>query len=118
MEAQEYLRSPAESAYELQVLPEASDASALTPRTLSAQSSMVALRAGDPKEGVNVQELAPVDRGVQAWTFCFAGFVLEMMVWGFGFRSVPHPVSVTRWPRHTHLSPNSYGIFQGTSTLR
>ncbi|RPD73239.1 MFS general substrate transporter [Lentinus tigrinus ALCF2SS1-7] len=43
-------------------------------------------------EGViNVQELPPVDRGIRAWTFCAAGFVLEMMVWGFGF---------------------SYGIFQ------
>ncbi|EJF56351.1 MFS general substrate transporter [Dichomitus squalens LYAD-421 SS1] len=52
---------------------------------------MAALRADDPQEGANVQELAPVDRGIQAWTFCGAGFVLEMMVWGFGF---------------------SYGIFQ------
>ena len=57
-----------------------------TPATLSAQSSMAALRAADPQEGVNVQELPPVDHGVRAWTFCFSGMILEMMVWGFGFR--------------------------------
>ncbi|KAI0718179.1 MFS general substrate transporter [Cerioporus squamosus] len=59
------------------------------PRTVSTQSSMVALH--DPQEGADVQELPPVDRGLRAWTFCAAGFVVEMMVWGFGF---------------------SYGIFQ------
>ncbi|KAH9932744.1 MFS general substrate transporter [Epithele typhae] len=62
-----------------------------TPLTFSAQSSMNALRAVDPQDGVNVQELPAADGGVRAWTFCAAGFVLEMMVWGFGF---------------------SYGIFQ------
>ncbi|KAI0686604.1 MFS general substrate transporter [Earliella scabrosa] len=62
-----------------------------TPTTLSAQSSMAALRVEDPQEGANVQELPPVDRGVGAWTFCAAAFVLEMMIWGFSF---------------------SYGIFQ------
>ena len=39
--------------------------------------------------GVTVQELAPVDRGMRAWTFCFCSFVLETMIWGFCFRSVP-----------------------------
>ncbi len=57
-------------------------------RTVSTQSSMVALRVADPQEGVTVQELPPVDKGIGAWTFCAAGFVLEMMVWGFGFRFV------------------------------
>ena len=57
-----------------------------TPATLSAKSSMAVLRVEEPQEGVNVQELPPVDRGLRAWTFCAAGFVLEMMVWGFGFR--------------------------------
>ncbi|KDQ61479.1 hypothetical protein JAAARDRAFT_54845 [Jaapia argillacea MUCL 33604] len=41
--------------------------------------------------GVHVQELPPIDRGTKAWTFCFCSFILETMVWGFGF---------------------SYGIFQ------
>ena len=59
-----------------------------TPTTLSAKSSMAVLRVEEPQEGVNVQELPPVDRGLRAWTFCAAGFVLEMMVWGFGFRLV------------------------------
>ncbi|TCD70060.1 hypothetical protein EIP91_005041 [Steccherinum ochraceum] len=39
----------------------------------------------------NVQSLAPIDGGRQAWTFCFCAFLLETIVWGFGF---------------------SYGIFQ------
>ncbi|KAI0741945.1 MFS general substrate transporter [Daedaleopsis nitida] len=56
-----------------------------TPTVLSAQSSMVALRAVDPQEGTNVQELPPVDRGFRAWSFCAAAFVLEMMIWGFSF---------------------------------
>ena len=39
-------------------------------------------------DNVTVQELAPVDGGVQAWTFCFCAFILETVVWGFGFRCV------------------------------
>ena len=62
------------------------DSQTATPMTLSTQSSMAALRVADPDQGVTVQELPPVDRGIRAWTFCAAGFVLEMMVWGFGFR--------------------------------
>ncbi|KAI0351391.1 MFS general substrate transporter [Trametes cingulata] len=64
-----------------------------TPATLSVQSSRAPLRLHDedPHEGTTVQELPPVDRGVQAWTFCLSGFVLEMTIWGFSF---------------------SYGIFQ------
>ncbi|KAI0759368.1 MFS general substrate transporter [Trametes elegans] len=62
-----------------------------TPATLSAKSSRAALHISGPQEGATVQELPPVDRGLKAWTFCISGFVLEMMVWGFGF---------------------SYGIFQ------
>ena len=41
-----------------------------------------------PDDGVAVQELAPVDRGVRAWTFCCCSFVLETMIWGFCFRSI------------------------------
>lgn len=36
----------------------------------------------------NVQELAPVDGGWPAWRFVASGFVVEVMVWGFQFRSV------------------------------
>ena len=57
-----------------------------SPATLSVQSSMVALRVAHPREGANVQELPPVDRGMGAWLFCAGGFVSEMMVWGFSFR--------------------------------
>ena len=57
------------------------------PEILSVRSSIAALRvAGSTEDSVNVQELPPVDRGLKAWTFCASGFVLEMMIWGFGFR--------------------------------
>ncbi|CAL1714316.1 unnamed protein product [Somion occarium] len=42
-------------------------------------------------ELINVQSLPPIDRGRKAWTFCCCAFLLEAIVWGFGF---------------------SYGIFQ------
>ncbi|OCH87540.1 MFS general substrate transporter [Obba rivulosa] len=45
----------------------------------------------EPQDGANVQELPAVDGGRKAWTFCVSAFILETMVWGFGF---------------------SYGIFQ------
>lgn len=38
------------------------------------------------EDGPNVQELAPIDGGRQAWTFCASAFALETLVWGFGFR--------------------------------
>ena len=39
--------------------------------------------------GINVQqELPPVDGGRKAWSFCVAAFVLEALVWGFGFTCV------------------------------
>ena len=84
---------------------------------LSAQSSMAALRAVDPhgQEGVSIQELPPVDRGLGAWAFCASGCVLEMMVWGFGFRLVStsygpsaQGILLTEFPLFT----SSYGIFQ------
>ena len=76
------------SVYELATLNAAGTSQPETPAALSAQSSMAALRAADPQEGTNVQELPPVDGGFRAWSFCFSAVVLEMMVWGFGFRSV------------------------------
>ncbi|EJF57758.1 MFS general substrate transporter [Dichomitus squalens LYAD-421 SS1] len=47
------------------------------------------------RDGLTVQELAPMDRGIRAWTFCFCSFLLETMIWGFCF---------------------SYGIFQNYYT--
>ncbi|KAI0672646.1 MFS general substrate transporter [Trametes maxima] len=58
---------------------------------LRSASSGTAHHDSDPQEGATIQELAPVDRGIKAWTFCFAGFILDITVWGFSF---------------------SYGIFQ------
>lgn len=34
----------------------------------------------------NIQSLAPIDGGRKAWTFCLCAFLLETIVWGFGFR--------------------------------
>ena len=36
----------------------------------------------------NVQELAPIDGGWPAWRFVAAGFMVEVMIWGFQFWSV------------------------------
>ncbi|KAI9001276.1 MFS general substrate transporter [Trametes punicea] len=80
--------------YELSIVQPSSGQQIPTgPRTgsiYSAQSSQAALQAAID-DGVTVQELAPMDHGVRAWTFCFSAFVLEMVIWGFCF---------------------SYGIFQ------
>ena len=49
-----------------------------------------AVEAGISKEGElpeNVQGLSPVDGGWHAWRFVASGFVVEVMVWGFQFRS-------------------------------
>ncbi|KZT20102.1 MFS general substrate transporter [Neolentinus lepideus HHB14362 ss-1] len=35
--------------------------------------------------GEGEKQLPPTDRGWRAWTFCFASFWLETIVWGFGF---------------------------------
>lgn len=53
----------------------------------------------------NVQELAPVDGGWPAWRFVASGFVVEVMVWGFQFRSVR---KVT--PLLVHSPPNSIAV--------
>lgn len=63
-------------------------ASTRSPTILSDPSIAPAMHNVSPHEGVTVQELAPVDRGVQAWTFCVAAFVLETLVWGFSYRLV------------------------------
>ena len=75
------------ASYEMSVMPELGDSAPGSPTTpLSAQSSMVALRAADPQEGATVQELPPVDGGIGAWMFCASAFMTEMLIWGFSFR--------------------------------
>ena len=47
------------------------------------------LRADAAAERDNVvQELAPIDGGWPAWRFVAAGFMVEVMIWGFQFWSV------------------------------
>lgn len=49
-------------------------------------ASMTPATDGDGEIITNEQVLAPIDGGKAAWTFCFCAFVLETIVWGFGFR--------------------------------
>ncbi len=81
------------SSYELAALstvgentPVSTPADAATFQSEPSLTSVTAMRGVGPYEGVNVQELAPVDRGIQAWTFSASGFVLETLIWGFGYR--------------------------------
>ncbi|PIL35156.1 MFS general substrate transporter [Ganoderma sinense ZZ0214-1] len=85
-------------------------------KTLSPQSSMVALRAADPREGMTVQELPPIDRGSGAWIFCASAFVVEMMVWGFGFSYGIFQDYYTSHPPFNTASPVSIAAV-GTITL-
>lgn len=59
-----------------------------TPTTTGSEKGILHSVAGtsEPDSSVNIQQLPPVDGGHQAWLFCFASFILEMLVWGFGFR--------------------------------
>ena len=96
----------------LSELPEQYELSSLQPESgqqtpastpYSAQSSQAALQAA-LDDGLTVQELAPLDRGIKAWTFCFSSFVLEMMIWGFCFRCVTGIPYVADWHTVTHDS--------------
>lgn len=58
-----------------------------TPSTTSIDQQVAAIDDSNV-ELVNVQSLPPVDQGRQAWTFCACAFLLETLVWGFGFRYV------------------------------
>lgn len=59
---------------------------------------------------LNVQQLPPIDGGRQAWLFCLSSFVLETLVWGFGFRQ---DISLIIQLLTHHALCDSYGIFQG-----
>ena len=50
------------------------------------QSDVVAAQEHPETDGPIVQELPPVDGGRKAWMFAASAFILELMVWGFGFR--------------------------------
>ena len=77
--------------YELSTLdsgvPQSGQQTPTASATYSAASSQAALQAA-LDDGLNVQELAPLDRGVKAWTFCASAFAVEMMIWGYCFRFV------------------------------
>ncbi|TFY61497.1 hypothetical protein EVJ58_g4473 [Rhodofomes roseus] len=45
--------------------------------------SRLDMDAGGETGPDNVQELAPIDGGWQAWRFVAAGFMVELMIWGF-----------------------------------
>ena len=79
----------------------------VTPPEPSSPTSMVALSVAEPQDGVTTQQLHPIDTGFHAWMFCICGFVLEMMVWGFGFRSVLLVILYGRICAHTSRSPSN-----------
>ena len=56
------------------------------PASVGSQARLTVLERSEPGEGTTIQELAPVDRGLSAWTFCACGFLAEMFIWGFLFR--------------------------------
>ena len=64
--------------------------SVMSPPSVDSQAQLTVLERSEPVEGTTFQELAPVDRGIAAWTFCACGFVAEMFIWGFLFRQVPY----------------------------
>ena len=77
--------------YEMEVLSSSGEKNPLAASTRTSTtpfdlSTPPANRNASPQEGVTVQELAPVDRGIQAWTFCASAFVLETLVWGYSYR--------------------------------
>ena len=56
------------------------------------------LHTADALDRDNVQELAPIDGGWPAWRFVAAGFMVEVMIWGFQFWSVlALGLRVIRW---------------------
>ncbi|KZT07332.1 MFS general substrate transporter [Laetiporus sulphureus 93-53] len=76
-----------DSIYEMSRLTYEGEAS--TPQAASSEETVSV--PGSMGSETTVQELSPIDGGWKAWRFCAAGFMLEVMTWGFEF---------------------SYGIFQ------
>ena len=74
--------TPLGSTYELSTLKPEQPSSAPSPNV----SQLTVLEYSQPQEGTTIHELAPIDRGAAAWTFCACGFVAEMFIWGFLFR--------------------------------
>jgi len=62
--------------------------SSISTRALSTADTPTALddTVREPVDEVHIQELPEIDGGWKAWRFCAAGFVLEVMIWGFEFR--------------------------------
>lgn len=79
------VQTPADSQYELSTLGPDPSSGVATPSGGS-QAQLTVLERSEPGEGTTFQELAPVDRGLAAWTFCACGFLAEMFIWGFLFR--------------------------------
>ncbi|PIL27566.1 MFS general substrate transporter [Ganoderma sinense ZZ0214-1] len=74
--------------YELHDLKHEVDASTTghSSPTNGSHAQLQVLEHSEPQEGTTFQQLAPIDRGFGAWTFCASAFVAEMFIWGFLFR--------------------------------
>ncbi|KAI0788868.1 major facilitator superfamily domain-containing protein [Abortiporus biennis] len=68
-----------------------------------AVSSMEA--AGNTGQNINIQELPPLDRGWRAWSFCFAAFIVEALVWGFSYSYGVFQNYYSTHPPFRHASP-------------
>lgn len=77
--------TPKGSQYELSTL-KVEPSTSTGPSTLHDVSQLAMLGYSEPQDGTNFQELAPIDCGFAAWSFCACGFVAEMFIWGFLFR--------------------------------
>jgi hypothetical protein len=56
--------------------------------TFNASTERIATNPQNDAADTNPQipdNLPPMDRGRQAWTFCISASVLELLVWGYGF---------------------------------
>ena len=90
MEAHNSAGTASGPSYEMQAFSGLKEENVLTQSPVAVSEPSLAsvphMHDASSQEGLNIQELAPIDRGIQAWTFCASGFALETLVWGFGYR--------------------------------
>ncbi|CAE6378694.1 unnamed protein product [Rhizoctonia solani] len=75
----------------------------------------------DPEDNVNhgeksFDDIPPMDRGFEAWTFVASAFVLETLIWGFGFTYGVFQEYFTREKTFTNASEAALGAI-GTLAL-
>ena len=74
--------------YELESLPKSAAVSTNPTTAAPSRVSSTVTLGGESQREEEAVALAPVDGGIQAWTFVFCAFIVETLVWGFPFRHV------------------------------